>query len=339
MDESVRIPKLFFRPRQTMTRACAWPGLLLALSLAAGCRPAPAPPAWPGLDPNVLDGQSALAETEKFIALGPRISGTDGAEKAAAYLYQRLRALEIDAELDVFSDPAPGGPTTFRNVLGRIPGAGSNWVVIASHYDTKSGVSPDFTGANDSGSSTGLLLELGRQLRLERQLPTYPDLPASVLLAFLDGEECRERYGPHDGLHGSRRLARLLREDGRAGNTLAVIVLDMIGDRNLSVTMPRNVTPALGMLALRAAEEEGVRHLFKLWPQAILDDHQSFLDAGIPAVLLIDFEYGAAPGRNEHWHTPADTMDKLSPDSLRTVGRVTLRMLNEIFSGRHHERQ
>ncbi len=302
---------------------------MMAALLAAGCRPAPAPPARPGLDPDILDGRSALAETEKFVALGPRVSGTAGAEKAALYLLERLQALGIEAEVDAFRDPAPGGPVVFRNVLGQIPGAGSNWVVLASHYDTKHGISPDFAGANDSGSSTGLLLELGRQLQLGRQLPAAPALPANILLAFLDGEECRVQYGKNDGLHGSRRLARTLVEDGRAKATSAVIVIDMIGDRDLTLTMPRNVNPKLAMAAMRAAAAENARQLCRLVPTAILDDHQPFLDAGMPAVVLIDFEFGSAPGANDYWHTPADSPDKLSAASLQTVGRIVIRMLHE----------
>ncbi len=202
----------------------------MASLLAAGCRPAPAPRARPGLDPDILDGARAFAETERFVALGPRVSGTAGGEKAALYLRQRLQEMGIEAELDAFRDPAPGGPVVFRNVLGRLPGASTNWVVLVSHYDTKHGIAPDFAGANDSGSSTGLLLELGRQLRrgcqppLERQPPSAPACPANILLAFLDGEECRVQYGKHDGLHGSRRWRKPCSKTV-ADPTIAVIVM------------------------------------------------------------------------------------------------------------------
>lgn len=296
---------------------------MMAVLLHPGCRPPSKTCALPS--PSTLKGSRALAETERFVALGPRVSGTAGTEKAALYLCRRLQEMGMEAELDVFRDPAPGGPVIFRNVLGRLPGAGTNWIVLVSHYDTKHGIAPDFAGANDSGSSTGLLLELGRQLG------AAPACPANILLAFLDGEECRVRYGKHDGLHGSRRLAQTLVKDGRAQATRAVIVIDMIGDRDLTLTMPRNITPALGSLAMRAAAAENARHLCRLLPTAILDDHQPFLDAGIPAVLLIDFEYGSAPGANDYWHTPADALDKLSAASLQTVGRIVIRMLHDII--------
>jgi glutaminyl-peptide cyclotransferase len=137
-------------------------------------------------------------------------------------------------------------------------------------------------------------------------------------------------YGSADGLHGSRHLAAQMRADGRAAKTIGVILLDMIGDRNLSITIPRNGTPRLTTLALDCAQREGVRGRFGLARGDILDDHVPFLLNGMPAVDLIDFEYGSAPGRNDYWHTPADTLDKLSADSLQAMGRVVIRMLNSL---------
>ncbi len=294
--------------------------LICLLGIGAGCRKT---------EKSTLDrirlesfsGQQALKETETFIKLGPRIAGTEEARKAAEYLYQRLLDLGIPAEIDSFADQTPQGSLNFHNVLGFLQGTSSNLIVLASHYDTKSGISVDFEGANDSGSSTGLLLELGRVLHAQQPLPV------NLILAFFDGEECKENYGPSDGLHGSRHFARALATDSRADNVLAVIVLDMIGDRDLSVTLPQNATPALVAKTLNAAKQENARHLFRLENKSILDDHQPFLDAGMPAIVLIDFEYGSAPGLNDYWHTPADTLDKLSAESLHLIGRVTLRLL------------
>lgn len=284
---------------------------------------APSPPPW---DVEAVDGELALEEAGAFVALGPRDAGTAGAAAAAHYLAARLQALGVTAVTDEFRDPTPAGERVFRNVLALLDGPSDRLVILASHYDTKAGVSPDFAGANDSGSSTGLLLALAPLLG--RPAAPAPD----IVLAFLDGEECHTRYGPRDGLHGSRRLARRLQADGRATNVLAVIVLDMIGDRDLTVTVPRNATPALMQTAFRAAREEGARQQFALGGGPVIDDHVPFLEAGMPAVDLIDFAYGSAPGLNDYWHTPADTLDKLSPASLRTVGRVTVRMLNHLAS-------
>jgi glutaminyl-peptide cyclotransferase len=153
-----------------------------------------------------------------------------------------------------------------------------------------------------------------------------PDL----LLAFLDGEECLESFTAHDGLHGSRRLAETLVKTQAHRRVIGVILLDMVGDKNLSITLPANSTPELVMLALTAARDAGARERFSLSNQVIVDDHLPFMRFGMPAIDLIDFDYGPGTGRNEYWHTPQDTFDKLSADSLRVVGEVALRMVDAL---------
>jgi len=302
--------------------------LLLLLTIAASCdrspqdsRFGPAPP----LNPASFDGRAALEEVRAFIALGPRVSGTPGAARAAQYIAARLETLGIDPLVEEFTALTVAGLVTFRNVTGVIPGNGKATVVIGSHYDTKSGISATFAGANDAGSSTGLLL------RLAAQLQAAAPLPADVVVAFFDGEECLRRYGPRDGLHGSRHLARALVRNRRADRVRAVVILDMIGDRDLQVTIPRNSSARLITLAFDAAAELGVRDKFALARGMVTDDHVPFLEGGMPAIDLIDFEFGSAPGRNDYWHTTQDTLDKLSAESLETVGRVTLQMLNRLM--------
>jgi len=306
--------------------------LLLLAGLAAGCRPAPSPTRAAAPDPAQLDAGRALEEVRALVALGARDAGTDGARRAALHLAGRLRAFGIQAEIDGFSDGTPEGRKPFWNVIGECParpGAGeAPWFFFGSHFDTKSGLGPRFEGANDSASSSGLLLELARGLQ------AGGPWPVNIGFLFFDGEECLREYGPADGLHGSRRAARQLVKDGRAGRTLAVLVLDMVGDRNLTVTVPRNGTPRLAAALFRAAAAEGVRNRFSLMDGGLLDDHVPFLKAGIPATVMIDFEYGSAPGRNDYWHTEQDTLDKLSADSLGVAGRVAIRMLEELMETR-----
>ncbi len=299
--------------------------LTCLLLVSTGCHPPPSP-APAALEPGLVNGTAALTEACSLANVYPRDAGTPGAREAAEYLLARLQTIDIQSSIDLFEDACPGGTATFRNVIGIIPGrqGATDWIVLGSHYDTKAGISAPFEGANDSASSSGLLLELARLIR------AGAPLPFNTMVAFFDGEECQKRYGPHDGIHGSRHLARTLLADGRAPLVRAVIILDMVGDRDLSVTLPRNGTPALLSAAFRAAAAEGVRDKFSLYPSDMLDDHQPFLECGMPAVDIIDFEYGSAPGKNDYWHTPADTTDKLSAGSLATVGRVTVRMLNDL---------
>ena len=270
--------------------------------------------------PN-FDGTGALAEVRDFIALGPREGGTTNSLRAADYLIRRLRDLKVTSEKQCFQDVVPGGVAEFCNVVGKIPGRGAGLIICGAHYDTKTGI-PGFIGANDSGSGAGVLLELARGLTSAWH--GKPD----IWLVFFDGEECRVEYGPHDGFHGSRYLAQQLVATGRAKDVRAMILLDMIGDRDLTVTLPPNGTPALTSLVLTAAEQAGVREKFRLSPGVIFDDHQAFLNAGMPAVDLIDFQFGSAPGLNDYWHTAADTLDKISAESLQTIGKVVLQMLS-----------
>ena len=296
--------------------------MLSTLGIAT-CAPVNEEPVIEPFEPKTLSGARAYEETRNVVALGARPSGSDGARRTANHVAQRLKQMGVEHEVDTFSVKTPSGPVVFRNVIARLPGT-TNIIVLAGHYDTKAGISTRFVGANDSGSSTGLLLALAECLK--RNVNPGP----TILLAFLDGEECRVRYGPRDGLHGSRRLAAKLAADN-ASSVRAAIIVDMIGDKDLTVTIPRNVTPQLMALALRAAEEEGIRSRFMLARGDILDDHVPFLENGIPAIDLIDFQFGSAPGLNDYWHTEADTMDKLSAESLEAVGRVVIRMINAML--------
>ena len=269
-------------------------------------------------------GEKALTEVRDIVAIGPRVAGSEGAAAAARMIASRLESHGLVPATDTFTNATPDGDLVFRNVVAEVRGEQDRLLVLVTHYDTKGGISDDFTGANDSGSSTGLLLELARR---------FSSMPAgwpTLLLAFVDGEECRKAYGRADGLHGSRRLAESLVVDGRAPRVAAVIVLDMIGDRDLSVTLPRNSTPWLVSMVFDAAHAEGARQAFALSGTSILDDHVPFLQRNMPAVDIIDFQYGSRPGLNDYWHTPEDSLDKISAASLETVGNVVLRVLNRL---------
>ncbi len=271
---------------------------------------------------TAANGSNALSQVASLVALGPRDAGTAGGEQASRWLAGQLQQAGLSAHIDTFSDETPSGPLTCHNVIAEIPGRSNTWIVLLSHFDTKSGIDHGFQGANDGGSSTGLLLELARLLK------QGPASANGLLFAFLDGEECRVTFGPHDGLHGSRHLAAQLTAESRAVE--AVILMDMIGDCDLNVALPVNGTQSLTLLTLESARAVGARDHFQLFDGGMLDDHQPFLDAGFPAVDLIDFSYGSAPGLNDYWHTPQDTLDKLSSASLTVVGQVVCEMLRRL---------
>jgi len=297
---------------------------IVCSGILAGCSEKPASDARNMCAPLVFSpaqASNAWSHVTAFVTeCTPRNSGTPGSEGAAVWLHARLAGQGIDTSLDRFTDPTPRGPKPFVNVLASIPGKSDNWILLLSHFDTMSGISESFQGANDSGSSTGLLLGLAAALHASSPRKY------NILCAFLDGEECMLAYSERDGFHGSKRLANTMRQQGK--KIKAVILMDMVGDRDLKITIPRNSTADLRVLALEAAEATGDRDKIGLFDGVIYDDHQAFLDLGYPAINLIDFHYGSRPGENDYWHTTKDSLDKLSADSLLTTGRIVMEMLN-----------
>ena len=188
---------------------------------------------------------------------------------------------------------------------------------VGSHYDTKTFDSIRFVGANDGGSSSGALIELGRVLG------RHPDLAARIELIFFDGEEAYESFTDSDGLYGSRFFAKKARQASRAQYYDGGIVWDMMGDRDLTITLPLDSPAKLASGIFAAADALQVRNHFTYYSNTIIDDHSPFNAVGIPTIDLIDFDFPP-------WHTAADTMDKLSAQSLQIVGAVTLYYLAEI---------
>ena len=250
----------------------------------------------------------------------PRDAGTPRGRLAANRILDAASAYGADVRRDVFSAATPRGEKTFTNLYAEFKSGGrdAEWVVLVSHYDTKPGVA--CPGANDGASTSGLLVGVASAVA------SWNDRRGNVMLVWTDGEECMLAYGPNDGLWGSRRAARFLVEKKR--KVKAVICLDMIGDRDLSITVPRNGTPSLTGVALAAARKAGLAGLVKRGEEIVTDDHVPFLEAGFPAIDLIDFSYG--PG-NSFWHTKRDVMENISEESLLASGRVVAAMLDALL--------
>ena len=256
----------------------------------------------------------------------PRDGGTAAGHRAAAFIRDRAVEAGLEASLDRFTAETEDGPGTFVNVEGvwRCDDAAAPWIVFISHFDTKPNIA--CPGANDGAATTGLLVALGRCV--VRQRPQG----VNVLFLWTDGEESRQAYGPKDGLWGSRRAAAKLKASGR--KVLGVFCLDMLGDRDLQIELPANGSMALRRIVHRAAETLGLKDRVRDHDHSVRDDHQPFIDAGVRALDLIDFDYGSDPGLNDWWHTEKDTMDKVSEKSLLSAGRLCLAVL-ECFGARH----
>lgn len=152
----------------------AGPPATLGAALRAGCRPADEKtPCW-RLNSGGFNATNALVEVKALAAITPRHSGSPGARKAAEHLFAVLRGMGIETALDEFEDETPAGRIIFRNVVGILPGKNGDgrpaatWIILGAHYDTKSGISDDFEGANDSGSGAGVALELARVIKTEQ---------------------------------------------------------------------------------------------------------------------------------------------------------------------------
>jgi hypothetical protein len=302
-----------------------------AVCLLAACRARPgtaraAAEDWRDRATHEL-GETAFAHAAAFVALGPKRVGTDETRRAAEWIVAVLADKGIEAGIDTFSDATPEGEKVFFNVAAAIPAAGAPRgkkppvVILGAHYDTKGGIE-NFVGANDSASGVAALLALAPVL-------AEAGLPFETQLLFFDGEESRKHYADNDGLHGSRHAAAALSAE-EAGRTVAMILLDMVGDRDLRIDLERKTHKGLARRILRAAEKESVREHFGLarGDFGLIDDHVPFRARGIPCADLIDFEYGE--GRNVFWHTAEDTLDKISAESLGAVLKAVERVLYDL---------
>lgn len=262
------------------------------------------------------DAALAYRSMSEFVAkCTPRDAGTIPGRIAANWILDHASMTGADVRRDMFDAMTPKGERRFVNLYSefKFDPTGS-WVVVVSHYDTKPG--SGCPGANDGASTTGLLIALANALG--RWSPPR----GNVLLAWTDGEECISHYSDNDGLQGSRRVVEYLKWKGC--NVQAVICIDMLGDRDLSISLPANGSPALSKIALYAARSIGEPDLVRQTGDIVKDDHVPFLEAKMRAIDLIDFSYG--PG-NAWWHTPEDTCDKVSRDSLLKSGRLVCEML------------
>jgi len=264
-----------------------------------------------------FSGEKALANVQRLVDLGPHPAGSDAIGKARDYIEAQLRQSGWQVIRQAFTDDTPRGKIHFVNLIARFAGDGTQApsFLLCSHYDTKLFDTIRFVGANDGGSSTGLLLELARVLG------QHPNLARKVELAFFDGEEAFENFSATDGLYGSRYFARQLQGDD-AKKIRGGILFDMIGDRSLDITLPPDSPSLLAQDVFAAAEALKLRKYFSYLDRNLIDDHAPLNAIGIPTIDIIDFNYPS-------WHTAGDTMDKISAQSLQVVGSVALYYLAE----------
>ncbi len=267
-----------------------------------------------------FNGEAALQSVERMVAFGPRPPGSEAHSKTQSYITQELEAAGLTVVQDPFTANTPAGPVSMNNIIGRIAGRKERVLMLAAHYDTKAMNDTRFLGANDGGSGTGLLLSLAPML-------AKLDNDHSIWLVFLDGEEAFEEWSDTDSLYGSRHLVARLAQSGLLSKIGAFVLVDMIGDSSLDIRRDTNSTPWLTDLVWGVARRLGYSPNFLNADMTILDDHLPFVQAGVPSVVLIDLNYGFG---NRFWHTPQDTLDKLSAESFSKVGHVLLEVVAEL---------
>jgi glutaminyl-peptide cyclotransferase len=274
-------------------------------------------PAAQAAAPMKFDSSRAYEHLRRQVGFGPRPAGSAALAQTRQYLLAELKAAGIQAREDAWDAATPLGRVRMVNIVATIPGQRPDRIALATHYDTKLERGFRFVGASDSASSTAAVLELGRVLKARNN-------DFTIELLFFDGEEAVvDWYRNNDNTYGSRHYVETAQKAGTLAGLKALVLLDMIGDRNLTIRRDSNSTPWLTDLVWASAARLGYHAHFLSEQTTIEDDHLPFVKAGVPSVDIIDLDYAA-------WHTAQDDLDHVSARSLQIVGDTVLAAWPEI---------
>jgi len=262
-------------------------------------------------DPVSFDGQRALADVQTQVAFGPRTPGSEGHLKIRDWMRTELESAGWIVEVQ---ETQQLGHPVF-NIIAKL-NDDEPQIILGAHYDTRllADNDPDLAnrtqpvpGANDGASGVAVLLELAR---------TLPQDIVPVWLVFFDTED-NGRIEGWDWILGSRAFV-----DELQFKPQAAVIVDMIGDADLNIYLEKNSDKTIRSEIWNTAASLGYESVFIAQEKhSMLDDHTPFLQAGIPAVDIIDFDY-------PYWHTIADTPDKVSAESLQAVGQTLWTWIN-----------
>lgn len=302
--------------------------VLIVLATSGACedavRPVNGNPKASG--PPTFEGDRAFALLEEQVALGPRHPGSPGHERGRAFLLEKLASLADTAYAEPFTyfDDKVDTSVALTNLLGVFRPGDSKRLLLCAHWDTRpyADMDPDpenrstpLPGANDGASGVSVLLEVARALAVEPP-------PVGVDIVLFDGEDYGRGIGGDvsDYFLGARDFAR---RRGGVYQPEMGLLLDMVGDADLSIYIERNSQARLPDVVAKvwnAAEALGKDAFVRQPKWAIQDDHIPLMEAGMPVIDLIDFDYPP-------WHTLGDTPDKCSAESLQQVGEVVLHLI------------
>lgn len=273
---------------------------------------------------DAYDPKQAYAYTAQIVGFGERQPGQIGHKKTEDLILEVLQKDGAQVERDDFTAKTPRGDVPGHNIIGKFNSTGNPRqpvFILAGHYDTL--VKKGFIGANDGGSSTAILLSFADAL-------AHQKTTMQIWLFWTDVEEGTfENFEGHpDGLYGSMRYAQKLAASGLIPRIKGFFLLDMIGDKDLNVARESQSTRWLQDFISQAAQQLGYAQNFFQYATPITDDQVSFLTVGIPAVDVVDAQFGRIgpnfDGMGEFHHANTDTMDKVSQKSLEIVGRTIL---------------
>ena len=279
-----------------------------------------------------FNGAKAMEYAREFVSIGPRWPTGPGHARAEEFLRNAFKHDQL--EEDAFTANTPIGPVPMRNFIVLFPGKKDGVIVLATHYETNYPLRTiNFVGANDGGATTGLLMAIADQLRLQtangKKLDGY-----SVWLVFDDGEEAvanppysADQWSASNSLYGTRHLAAKWYSDGSLKRIKAFILADMIGDKDLDILRESRSTDWLVDLMRKAVHKFGYDKYFFQTEGAVEDDHLPFLNRGVPSIDVIDLDYGP---HNSYHHTAQDTLDKISVRSLTIDGDVFMETIKLI---------
>jgi glutaminyl-peptide cyclotransferase len=276
---------------------------------------APAPDATGG-----FNGKRAYDQVAKQVSFGPRPPGSPAIAKLQEYLVTELQSYGCAVETDSFSADTPVGRVPMKNILVKIPGEKQGIILLGTHYDTKK--MDNFVGANDAGSSTAVMLELARLLCKQ------PPGRYAVWIAFFDAEEAfNPDWHDPDHTYGSRQMAAKMAADGDLLHVKAFILADMVGGKGSHFRRDPDSTKWVVDLVWGVAAKLGYSDVFLSEAGGTGgDDHYSFTKRNVPSVDIIDLVGPEVP----YWHTPQDTLDKISPKIMAIAGHTILESVKEL---------
>ena len=290
------------------------------MSAVAGNPPAQATDAPPPEKTGGFDGKRAYEQVAKQVSFGPRPAGSPALVKLQEYLETELKSYGCVVETDSFSADTPAGRLPMKNILVKIPGQKPGIILLGTHYDTKR--MENFVGADDAGSSTGVMLEIARLLCAQK-----PGKYA-VWIAFFDAEEAvNQEWKDPDNRYGSRQMAAQFAASGDLPKIKAFLLADIVGGKNPHFKRDGESTKWLKDMVWDAAARLGYGEVFvKDATNFGGDDHYTFTARKVPSVDIMDLDFNDVP----YWHTPQDTMDKIDAKTLAMVGHVILESVKEI---------